>query len=124
MDLYSENILDHFKHPQNFGTLENPTKTIVEYNTLCGDKIRLDLIINEDQKISNIAFSGNGCAISQAAMSMLSEKLVGKSAKEAGEISDQEIYEMLGIQISPARAKCALLGLTAIRKAFSINSED
>lgn len=123
MDIYSENILDHFKHPQNFGVIENPTKTVVEFNPLCGDKIRLDIIIDADQKISSIAFSGNGCAISQAAMSMLTEKLIGLTTKEASEITNEEIYEMLGVPISPARVKCALLGLSALRRALTTPNE-
>lgn len=119
MDIYSENILDHFKYPQNFGTLKHPTKTAIEYNALCGDKIRLDLAISRDKKIAEIAFSGNGCAISQAAMSMLSEKVLGKTIEEVEKITNEEVYEMLGVQISPARIKCALLGLSALRTALS-----
>lgn len=116
MDLYSENILDHYKNPLNFGTLENATVSVIEYNPLCGDKIQLDLII-KDNIIQELAFSGNGCAISQAAMSMLSEKLAGTTLEEANKITNDDIYEMLGVSISPARVKCALLGICALRRA-------
>lgn len=116
MDLYSENILDHYKNPLNFGTLENATVSVIEYNPLCGDKIQLDLIV-KDNIIQQLAFSGNGCAISQAAMSMLSEKLAGTTLEEANKITNDDIYEMLGVPISPARVKCALLGICALRRA-------
>ncbi len=116
MDLYSENILFHYKHPEHYGTLENPTVSVMEYNPLCGDRIQLD-IKAEDGKIIDIGFSGSGCAISQAASSMLTEKILGKTWQEIQEMTNEKVFEMLGVPISPARVKCALLALVAAKKA-------
>lgn len=119
MDLYTEIILDHYKNPRNYGSLDNPTFSHVEYNVLCGDRIKFDLFMGNQGKIEKVAFEASGCAISQAAASMLSEKLMGKSIHEVKNISNDEIYAMLNIPISPARVKCALLALMAVRKAIS-----
>lgn len=116
MDLYTEIILDHYKHPKNYGTLENPIIRVIEYNPLCGDRIQMDFLLRAG-KIEKVAFSGSGCAISQASTSMLTEVLLGKTPKEIKEMSNETIYEMLQVPISPARIKCALLGLVAAKKA-------
>lgn len=117
MDLYSEIILDYFKHPRNKGEIENPSATATEYNLLCGDKVRIDISTDANGKITDIKFSGEGCAISQAATSMLTEKLLGKTLNEISKITNEDIYEMLGIPISPARVKCAVIGLIAAKNA-------
>lgn len=117
MDLYSEIILDHYKNPQNYGKLKNPDASATGDNPLCGDKIRIDFIF-KNEKVKKVAFSGEGCAISQAATSMLTEKLIGKTKKQIEKISNEDIYKMLGIKISPGRVKCALLGLTTIKKCL------
>lgn len=116
MDLYTEIILDHYKHPKNCGILENPTVRVTEYNPLCGDRIQMDFLLTAG-KIKKVAFSGSGCAISQASTSMLTEVLLEKTPKEIKEMSNETIYEMLQVPISPARVKCALLGLVAAKKA-------
>lgn len=125
MDLYSEIILDHYKNPANKGRLENPSSFAEEDNPLCGDRIRVELQF-ADGKVSKIAFDGEGCAISQAAVSMLSEKLIGMTANEIKAMDNQEIYDMLGVEISPGRVKCALLGLVTAKKAaiLSQNKDD
>ncbi|MBD3360699.1 SUF system NifU family Fe-S cluster assembly protein [Candidatus Peregrinibacteria bacterium] len=119
MDLYPEIILDHFKNPRNKGIIKNPTKTAEKENTLCGDKIRIDLLLDKNKKVRKIRFSGEGCAISQASASMLTEKLHGKPLSQIKKIPPKEIYKMLGIEISPARSKCALLSLETVKKAVN-----
>lgn len=119
MDLYSEIILDYYKNPRNKGDLKEATMTVTEHNPLCGDIIILQIKLDSKNKITDIKFSGEGCAISQAATSMLTEKLLGKNIKEIKKISNEDVYEMLGIPISPGRVKCALLGLSAARNTLN-----
>lgn len=116
MDLYSEIILDYFKHPRNKGDLSNPDAQAEEYNPLCGDKIKIALKL-KDNKVEKAMYDGQGCAISQAAASMLTEKIIGKTLEEIKNLPNEEIYEMLGVEISAARVKCALLGLVTAKKA-------
>ncbi|MDX9970574.1 MAG: SUF system NifU family Fe-S cluster assembly protein [Candidatus Gracilibacteria bacterium] len=117
MDLYSEIILEHFKNPKNFGKLEKAQKSELGKNTSCGDSIFLELEI-EDGKIKDIAFSGQGCAISIAAMSMLSEKIKGLSLNEIDSLDQNFIKDLLKIDIGPGRIKCAMLGLETLKKAI------
>ena len=118
MDLFSETILDHYKHPNNKGNLENPTISIDEVNPLCGDKLHIDLSIDSKDKIRDIRINPQGCAISTASASLLSEKLKGKSLKQINALTEKDIFKMLGIEINPARIKCAMLPLITIKKAF------
>lgn len=117
MDLYAENILDHFQNPRNHGRLAAPSITVDDANPLCGDKLILDLIV-ENAHIKEIGFDGSGCAISQAAMSILTEEILHKSLTDAENFSKDELYKLLGVAISPARVKCALLGYTLLKKAI------
>jgi nitrogen fixation NifU-like protein len=114
-DLYRENILDHYRHPRNKGRLEHATHTHEEHNPLCGDIIRIDLHVNEGDVIDEVRFEGEGCAISQASASMLTEMIAGKTLEEAKELSKQDILEALGIEIGPVRLKCALLPLKVLK---------
>ena len=114
-DFYKENILDHYRNPRNSGTLDQPTHSHEEHNPLCGDVVRIELHVNEDNIIDQVAFSGRGCAISQASASMLTELLQGKSLEEAKKIDKDDILEMLGIEIGPVRIKCALLSLKVLK---------
>lgn len=120
MDLYAENILDHFQNPRHKGALTHATISTDDANPSCGDKLSLQLNV-EDSRIKEIGFDGSGCAISQAAMSMLSEEILGKSLEEAEKFSKDKVYELLGVPISPARVKCALLGYTLLKKALILS---
>ncbi|MBL4694837.1 SUF system NifU family Fe-S cluster assembly protein [Candidatus Gracilibacteria bacterium] len=117
MDLYTEIILDHYKDPQNSGTLTNPTVQVVEHNPTCGDKIHLDLKIT-DNKVTQIAHESEGCAISIASMSLVSDEIIGKSLEEILKLDKDYIFELLHVEISAGRIKCALLGLAAIKHAI------
>jgi len=114
-DFYRENILDHYRRPRNAGTLDDATHSHEENNPLCGDVIRIDLHVNENDVIDKVAFSGKGCAISQASASMLTEMIEGKSLDEAKQIGKDDILEALGIDIGPVRMKCALLSLKVLK---------
>ncbi|MBN1221505.1 MAG: SUF system NifU family Fe-S cluster assembly protein [Anaerolineae bacterium] len=124
-DFYRENILDHYRHPRNVGTLEHPTHSHQEDNPLCGDVIRIDLHVNEDNVIDQVAFLGKGCAISQASASMLTEMIQGKTLDEVKQIGKEDILEALGIEIGPVRMKCALLSLKVLKAgAYGLREED
>jgi nitrogen fixation NifU-like protein len=123
-DFYRENILDHYRHPRNVGTLENATHSHEDNNPLCGDVVRLDLHLNAEDVIDEVAFSGRGCAISQASASMLTEMVKGKTLTEARQIAKEDILEALGIEIGPVRLKCALLALKVLKAGvYGLNGE-
>jgi nitrogen fixation NifU-like protein len=115
-DFYKEYILDHYRNPRNFGELEAPTATAEDLNPLCGDRIRFDLMV-EDGTVTDVRFSGRGCAISQASASMLSENLRGQKLEDVARMSQEAVLENVGIGISPARMKCAMLGLKVVKSA-------
>lgn len=117
MDLYSEIILDYYKNPRNKEELADADISTEELNPLCGDDVTIHLKFNENNKVEKATFHGQGCAISQAATSMLTEKLRGLSTSQIKALTNDDIYDMLGIQISPGRVKCALLGLVCAKKA-------
>lgn len=126
MDIYSEIILDHFKNPRNSGRLKSKSVTVVECNPLCGDKITMDLKLDKKEKVEKVGIKTSGCAISQASASMLSGKLIRKSLEQIKKIGNEEIFSMLNIPISPARVKCALLGLAAAKRAaitYQVNNQ-
>ena len=112
-DMYRQQILDHYKSPRNYGELEDPTFSHVGENPMCGDEIRMDVRLADDedgeQLIEQVAFSGDGCAISQAAASMLSTELQGLTVDELLEMDRDDVVDMLGVEISPMRIKCAVL---------------
>jgi nitrogen fixation protein NifU and related proteins len=121
---YREFILDHYKNPRNFGRLEGADITHEEYNPLCGDVVGMDFRIH-DGKIEDIRFHGRGCAISQASASLLTERLKGLSLEEARQISRDDVLDELGIDISPARLKCALLSLKVLKVgAYGLAAEE
>jgi len=114
-DLYREYILDHYQNPRNYGTLDDPDISYEDDNPLCGDVIRIDIKLDDQDRISQVAFSGEGCAISQASASMLTEEIMGKTLDELKQISKDDILDMLGIQLGPVRIKCALLSLKVLK---------
>ena len=116
-DIYREAILDHSKHPRNNGTLEHPDFTFEDTNPLCGDEIRVDLDVEGD-RVAAVRFSGRGCAISQAAASMLTEMVDGQPIHAVKALTKDDILEELGVPVSPARLKCALLGLKVMKAAL------
>ena len=121
---YREHILDHYKNPRNFGRLENPDISHEENNPLCGDVVGMDFRV-EDGVIEDIRFHGRGCAISQASASLLTERLKGMQLDEAKKINKDEVIGELGIEISPARIKCALLSLKVLKVgAYGLADED
>lgn len=122
-ELYRDFILDHYRSPRNAGTLEEPDATFEDNNPLCGDKIRMDIKLR-DGVIEDIKFKGRGCAISQASASLLTESVKGKTVAEVARIGKEEVLENLGIQISAARLKCALLGLKVLKEALSLATPD
>jgi len=117
MDMYTENILDLFKNPRNKGILENPTHENKRNNPICGDEITIQLIL-EDNQIKEVRFSGQGCAISQASTSMLTDKIKKMDIEEIKCLNKDDVLEMLHIPISPGRLKCALLSLDTLRGAL------
>ncbi len=120
MDLYAENILDHYRHPRGKVSLQNPTIVHKEINPSCGDELTIELIINNG-KVEQIGWSGDGCAISQAGMSMASEEWIGKNLEEIDQLKPTFMNDLLGVPVGPRRVKCALLALhtmkNAVRKA-------
>ena len=118
-----EFILDHYKNPRNFGTIDDADCSYEEGIPSCGDLIRLDLKVRDD-KLEDIKFSGTGCAISQASVSILTENVEGKGIEEVLSMTDHDMLEALGGQVSPIRFKCALLGLTVLKKALSGTKTD
>ena len=116
-NLYTEIILDLYKNPLNKGNLENPTNENSRNNPLCGDEIKIQLII-EDNKIKDIKFNGNGCAISQASASLLTDKIKNMDIKEVKNLNKEYILNLLHIPISPGRLKCALLSLDTLKGAL------
>lgn len=118
MDLYRENILDHYKHPRNFGHLNNAGSFHEESNPFCGDRIRIE-VRSQNLKVRAVKFSGEGCAISIATASMLTEHIQGMPIGDLHKLDKDVILELLGIQLSPTRLKCALLPLEVLQKAVA-----
>ena len=117
--MYHENILDHYKHPHNFGELKNPTVRHHEHNPLCGDTLDMYLVV-KDGKIADVKYTGKGCAISQASASMLTDEIKGKPIEELEGLTKEKILEMLGITLSPVRLKCAILSLDTLKNSILI----
>jgi nitrogen fixation NifU-like protein len=116
-DLYRDYILEHYRRPHNFGVLENATATQEGANPLCGDRITLQLRVSGDD-IAAVGFTGRGCAISQASASLLTDEIKGKPVERAAAMQASDVLDLLGIEISPARMKCALLSLETLHGAL------
>lgn len=115
--LYREYILEHYKHPHNHGSLERADMQAHDLNPLCGDELTFQLALDADGRVSEVAFDGHGCAISQASASMLSDELKGLSAEELLKLDRQTVLDLLGIEISATRMKCAMLSLKVVKAA-------
>lgn len=118
-DLYRDEILEHYREPHNFGTLESPDAVFEGHNPLCGDRITMMLAIDEAGNVSDVAFSGRGCAISQASASLLTDEIRGRPLGDLEALRSQDVLDLLGIEISPARLKCALLSLDTLQRALA-----
>lgn len=116
-DFYKEYILDHYRNPRNFGHLEHPTAKAEDLNPLCGDTITMELKVNAAGIVEDIAFSGKGCAISQASASMLTELIRGEKLEDVAKLQQQVVLDNVGFGITPARMKCAMLGLKVLKSA-------
>ncbi len=120
-DLYKEQILDHYQHPHNHGTLPDATHSFEDLNPLCGDRVRVDMKI-ENNVVTAVKFTGKGCAISQATASMLTDEIQNKSLDEIRVLDKQAVLDLIGIPLGPSRIKCALLPLKVIKAgAYGIN---
>jgi nitrogen fixation protein NifU and related proteins len=118
-DMYQEVILQHYRSPRNFGPLEHADRMGEESNPLCGDHITMRLKLDPSaRKIEEVRFEGDGCAISMASASMLTERVSGMTVEEAGKITQDDVMQKLGIPLSPVRVKCALTGYVAFGRAL------
>jgi len=126
-NLYRENILDHYKNPRNFGKLKNPSASLKLYNSACGDEIEMQIkfqMTNDKlQIIKEIKFSGQGCAVSMASASMLTEKVKGLTFQKIQNLTTKDILKMLGVSLSPSRLKCAILPLEVLQKTAALAKE-
>ena len=116
-ELYREQILEHYKRPHNFGAIENADLEFEDNNPFCGDEQRVTIRLDDDDRVTEVKFEGKGCAISTAATSMLTDELVGMTKDELILLPKEKVLELLGIDISATRMKCALLGLKVVKGA-------
>jgi nitrogen fixation NifU-like protein len=120
-DLYRDYILEHYRRPHNFGVIESPDMRWEGANPLCGDRITMTLTVR-DGRVADVAFTGRGCAISQASASLLTDEIRGKSLADVERLAPDDVLDLLGIEISPARLKCALLSLDTLSHAIAEGS--
>ena len=113
-DLYRDYILEHYRRPHNFGVLESPSATFEGANPLCGDRITMQLEV-KDGVVEAVGFTGRGCAISQASASLLTDEIKGKPVADVAAFRADDLLELLGIEISPARLKCAMLSFDSLQ---------
>jgi len=117
-DFYRENILDHYRNPRNSGHMEHPSASADGVNPLCGDELSVELEV-EDGMVTDVRYNGRGCAISQAAASMLSEAIKGRKLDEIRDLGKEDVLDELGIPLTPIRLKCAMLSVGVLKVAVS-----
>jgi len=124
-DMYRQQILDHYKNPRNYGGLPDPTFSHEGYNPSCGDEIEFDVELGDDgETIQNVAWEGDGCAISQASASLLSQELPGMRLDEVRELDRDDVLELLGVEVTPMRIKCAVLAEKVVQDGTKIYEGD
>ncbi|EET89626.1 MAG: SUF system NifU family Fe-S cluster assembly protein [Candidatus Micrarchaeales archaeon] len=116
LDLYAEELISNYEHPHNKGKIDNPDAEMHEYNPVCGDDITIYIKVS-DNKVKEVKFEGQGCAISMGTASMLTESIKGKSLSEISAMGFKDIVELIGVDPGPARLKCATISLKALQKA-------
>ncbi len=119
MDIYKDHVLDHYKNPRNYGKIKSPDFCHEEQNIFCGDSVEIFGLLDKDT-IQHIKFTGRGCVVSQAAASLLLEKIQGKSKKEIEKLVVEDVVKLLGVKLSSTRMKCAELPLLALKKGLGI----
>ena len=116
-ELYRDQILDHYKHPHHWGELDDFDLEFYDTNPLCGDELRVQLKLDDERRVAAVGFSGQGCAISQASASLVSDELEGMGVEELMRLDRAFVLELLGVPISATRMKCALLSLKVVKSA-------
>lgn len=113
--IYREQIIDLYQHPMNYGELDPADISYEEDNPLCGDVVRVDLRLDDEQRVTEVVWSGDGCAISQASASLLTEEIKGMTLDEVKTFPKERLLELIGVNLSMARVKCALLSLKVLK---------
>lgn len=115
---YRERILDHYQHPRHRGRLEKPDRVGEAENTVCGDRVRVELRLNDEGTVADAAFEGEGCVIAMAAASMLMEYIQGRPVEDLRRMEEGDVLQLLGMELRPARRACARVALEALREAL------